>query len=135
MYQYVSGWCGDTGLLCVWGLCVRVISSVTEERDLQSVAVSARVQTASQKPEGHSRDGVTERGGGGGEEGERERGRGEEGGRESEREEERVIGAYLLPVPAFTISLLKEVFLCGEQYIQYQAGFIRGVQGGNSPPP
>ena len=88
--------------------------------------MSARVQTASQKPEGHSSEGVTvERGGGG--EGERERG---EGGRESEREEERVIGAYLLPVPAFTMSLLKEVFLCGEQYIQYWAGFFREVQGG-----
>ena len=39
-----------------------------------------------------------------------------------------MIGAYLLPVPAFTMSLLKEVFLCGEQYVL--GSFFRGVQGG-----
>lgn len=84
------GLVGDTGLFCVWGLRVRVVSSVAEEGDLQSVAVSAWVQTASQKPEEHSRERVS---------GKR--------GRE----------AYLLPVPAFTMSLLKDVFLCVEQYI------------------
>ena len=75
----------DTSVFGVGSLCVRVCSGEAEEGDLQSVAVCARVQAAPQEPELCVCVCVRER----------------------------EMLTHLLPVPAFIMSLLNDVFLCG----------------------